>query len=131
MAVEKEQLKVESETARRRPIQLITENGFSIVRRSDLEGAVAPATGIHAFLVLDPSDHELEVSVEIEPGFRDEIVLKSRGLISGESSYWVCCAERHLATYVWENDACPPNAKLKVETMTADDVNLAYRWGRS
>ena len=128
MAEKKEKLKRESETARRRPIQLITENGFSVVRRSDLEGAAAPATGTHAFLVRDPNDHELEISVEIEPGFRDEIVLKSRGLISSESSYWICCAERHLANYLSEQDDYPPDATLKVNQLTPDDLNLARRW---
>lgn len=131
MAVKKQQLKHDSETAQRRPIELITENGFSIVRASDLDRVAATATGIYAFLVRDPHDYELEITVEIAQAFRNEIGLQSRGRISGESSYWICCAERHLADYLWENGDYPPDATLEVAVPNPRDVDLAHRWDRN
>lgn len=131
MAVKKEQLEHDSETARRRPIELITENGFSIVRMSDLEAEAAPASRLYVFLVRDPNDYELEITVEIERSFWHQIVMQSRSRISGESSYWICCAERHLTDYLWDKGDYPPDALLSVCTPTPVDVELAHRWGRN
>ena len=66
MAVKREQLVQDSDTARYRPIQLITENGFSIVRASDLYGDGATDAREHSFLVRDPHGYELDIAVEIE-----------------------------------------------------------------
>jgi len=53
---------------------------------------------------------------------------RSAGGISADSSYWICCAERHLADYLFAEDDYPPDARLKVEKLTPDDCNLAMRW---
>jgi hypothetical protein len=129
MAVKKEHLEVESDAARCRPIELITENGFSIVRADELDGARPSPARTYGFLVRDPNDHELEISVHISRAAFNEIVFRRAGLIAAESSYWVACAERHLADYLWEHDGCPPDATLRVELLTPRDLNLARRWG--
>lgn len=131
MAVKKEQLRVNREQAQRPPIELITENGFSIVRTPEREAEVAAATRIYNFLVRDPHDYELEIAVEISLAFRSQIILQSRGRISSESSYWICCAERHLADYLWENDDYPPGTTLEVALVTPRDLDLAHRWDRN
>ena len=130
MAVKKEQLDLNSEAAGRRPIELITENGFSIIREADIGAADVPPPGTYTFLVGTPNDYELEITVELDQGFRNEVRRLSGGRLSRESSYWICCAERHLATYLWDEDDCPPNAALKVGELTPEDVNLAHRWGK-
>jgi hypothetical protein len=130
MAVKKENLDLDAETARRRPIELVTENGFSIVRVADLDEAAARSTGAYVFLVQDPNNQETEIAVEIDPRFRNEIGLRSLGRLSTTSSYWICRAERHLAAYLWENDEYPPDATLRVEDLTLDDINLSHRWDR-
>jgi hypothetical protein len=127
MAVKKENLEVDSVAARCRPIELITENGFSIVRESD--GTRPAPEGRYVFMVRDPEGSEHEITVEIDQQAVNEITLRSRGRISSESSYWICCAERHLAEYLWENDHYPPDGKLRVEQLTPKDLNLAIRWG--
>ena len=128
MAVKKEQLVPDSEAACQRPIELITENGFSIVRTSEVDGSSTPAAGPHTFLVRDPYGYELDIAVEIDRPAVLEVFRRSAGRISNESSYWICCAERHLADYLWEQDDYPPDDGLKVEKLTPDDCNLAMRW---
>jgi hypothetical protein len=129
MAVKREQLVNDSEAARSRPIELITENGFSIVRLSDVDRAKTQSTGSYSFVVHDPDEYVLEINVEIDPQVIEEIGRRSEGRISRESSYWISCAERHLAEYLWEYDDYPPGARLAVHQSSPDDCDLASRWG--
>jgi hypothetical protein len=131
MAVKKEHLEVHSAAARCRPIELITENGFSIVRASELEGATPSPAGKYQFVVADAQGNQMEITVEIDGKVVIEITLRSRGRIASQSSYWICCAERHLADYLWEEDSYPPDGKLTVAQLALEDVNLANRWGRT
>jgi hypothetical protein len=128
MAVRKEELVRNSEAARHRPIELITENGFSIVRLDDVDGANAAASGGYTFVVRDRDGYELEIAVAIERPAVLEVFKRSAGRISIANSYWICCAERQLADYLWENDDYPPADSLKVERLTPDDLDLARRW---
>ena len=128
MAVKKDQLELDGDEALHRPIELITENGFGIVRVDEIEGASPAAPGCYLFIVRDPRDAELEITVVFAEAAAVEIVLRSRGRISNQSTYWICCAERHLAEYLWEHDDFPPNATLCVELLTPDDLNLARCW---
>jgi len=129
MAVKKEKLEVDVATARCRAIELITENGFSIVRADERDAKRRAPGGTFVFIVRDREGPERAMEVEIKSPVVDEIISRSRGRISSESPYWICCAERHLAEYLWENDDYPPDGKLRVEQLTLDDVNLAIRWG--
>ncbi|PYS85288.1 MAG: hypothetical protein DMF70_04505 [Acidobacteria bacterium] len=129
MAAQKENLEVDSAAARGRPIELITENGFSIVRPGEGDGPMPAPEGTYVFMVSDPEGSEREIAVSIDQQAVSEITLRSGGRLSSNSSYWICCAERHLAEYLWENDTCPPDGKLRVEQLTLQDLNLATRWG--
>ena len=131
MAIKKEDLEVDVAAARCRPIELITENGFSIVRASELDGARPSPAGKYEFVVGDAHRNQMEITVEIDGKAVIEITLRSRGRISSQSSYWICCAERHLAEYLWENDGYPPDGKLMVDQLALEDLNLANRWGRT
>ena len=113
-----------------RPIEFLTENGFSIIRLSDIDKSISAVGATHEFLVRDPHGYELHITVQISSDGIAEIGRRSRGRISNESSYWVSLAERHLATYLWENDDYPPDAKLTVNQLTLDDLDLAIRWDR-
>ena len=130
MAAKREQLVSDREAARSRPIQLITENDFSIVRTDEVDGASAPTTREYTFLVRDPHGYELDIAVEIDPLVVIEVVKRSEGRISAESSYWICCAERHLASYLLEQDDYPPDGVLKVDRLTPNDLDCAMRWQR-
>ena len=128
MAVKKENLEVDSAAARVRPIELLTENGFSIVRVGEGASPTRSPDRRYAFVVSDPKGSERGIEVEIDQQAVGEITRRSRGRISSDSSYWICCAERHLAEYLWKTDNYPPDGKLRVEQLTLDDVNLAIRW---
>src|SRR5215813_1469495 len=88
----------------RPPIEFLTENGFSIIRLSDLDHSISTTGLTHEFLVRDPHLYELQITVQISSGPVGEINHRARGRISLESSYWISLAERHLANYLWEND---------------------------
>lgn len=124
----KDVLASENLPARRQPIEYQTENGFAIIRLCEVDQAVSIAGTKHSFVVRDPHGYELDVTVEITDAAVAEVVRRSRGRLSLESSYWINCAERHLATYLFENDDYPPDAKLTVNQLTLDDLELAKRW---
>jgi len=113
------------------PIEFITENGFSITRPWEVKGSPAPPDARFGFLVSDPAGTEREVFIEIDRRLCAETELRTRQRILRASSFWVCCAERHLANYVTEHDAFPPAGGLTVEALDREEVLLAIRWDKS
>src|SRR5216684_3972773 len=91
------------------PIEFLTENGFSIIRLSEIDKSIPAVGATHEFLVRDPHGYELHITVQIPRDAIAEVGWRSRGRISNQSSYWIALAERHLATYLWENDDYPPD----------------------
>src|SRR5437899_1853193 len=118
----------DSSYARSRPVELQTENDFSIIRRCDVDGTISSGEREHWFIVRDPYGYELEITVDIADRAIAEVLRRSEGRLSFESSYWINCAERHLSTYLWENEDYPPDAKLTVDYLTPEDLDLARRW---
>lgn len=114
-----------------RPIEFLTENGFSIERPWETNGSPLPTDGKCRFLVSDPQAKQREVKVEISLGLLLDTSFHTRGRIEPTSSFWICCAERHLADYVWEHDAFPDSDRLLVETLNPEEVILATRWEKS
>ena len=114
-----------------RPVEFLTENGFAIVRSWEADGAPAPTDGSFCFLVGDPEDTEYQVTVEIANQLLKETEFTTRGRIQVSNSFWICCAERHLAGYVEEHEHVPDNNKLTLEILNCEAVMLAFRWGRS
>lgn len=112
----------------RKPISYLTENGFSIVRRCDLDTTISAAGTEHCFVVRDPDGYELDITVDIADQAIAEIVQRSRGRLTLASSYWIACAERHLANYLWEHDDYPPDGRLTVDYLSPEDLDLARRW---
>jgi hypothetical protein len=111
-----------------RPIEFLTENGFAIVRLSDIDKSIPAVGATHEFLVRDPHGYELHITVQVASNLIAEIDRRCRGRISNESSYWINLAERHLATYLWENDDYPSDARLQLDQLTLDDLDYARRW---
>jgi len=111
-----------------RPIEFLTENGFSILRRWEIDRVPPPPTGSYPFLVRDPHNSDQEVDVEIADYVLEQLAIRDRIRILLCSSFWICCAERHLAAYLWERDECPPGNKLVVQLLDPEEVILAARW---
>jgi hypothetical protein len=120
----------ESVPADARPIELVTENGFSILRPWEIDRVPPPIDGNYPFLVRNPQSLERVVAVEIADDAVVQIELQTRLRILLSSSFWICCAERHLAIYVRENDDYPPGDRLRVEQLGAEECMAAIRWGR-
>lgn len=108
-------------------IEFITENGFSIVRPWEADGAPAPAEGKCRFSVGD-GFAEREITVEISSKVAAEIELRTRGRVQLSSLFWIYCAERHLANYLAEHEHFPEQNELIVATPDREDILLAMRW---
>lgn len=118
----------DSVPAATRPIEFVTENGFSILRLWEINREALPSPGKYNFIVQTPQSLEREITVEIADKLVQEIELKTGGRVLPGSSYWICCAERHLATYLWENDDCPMDNRLCFDRLDPEDVMSAIRW---
>lgn len=109
------------------PVKLITENGFTIVRLCELgQGSSDSATDCH-FIVGGPKGGERGVTV----GFAETAIRilqsqqpKSKPLPLS-SPFWLHCAERHLAAYLWEKNEVPPGGRLIVDQLSVEDQYLA------
>ena len=114
-----------------RAIELLTENGFSIFRLWEIETAPHPTGGSYEFLVRTADGIERKLLVEITHEVVSQIEIHTGGRILLSNSFWIWCAERHLATHLSEHDECPRDGKLRVETLTPADLNLSIRWERT
>ena len=121
---------VRSEDDSSHAIEFITENGFSIVRPWESGRSPAPVDGRCCFSVSD-GFIEREITVEVSQRVVAEIFLRTRGRIQLSSSFWVCCAERHLANYVSAQADFPERNELIVESLDREDILLAMRWEKS
>lgn len=141
MAITNEEVLSETVAGRQRPIECVTENGFSIIRRSEVEtcglSGAATAPGCSAdtdtahecrFLVRNPRGWEREVTVEFDDGVIAHVETLRRSHLSLTSGFWLNCAERCLATYLWENDGYPPGGQLTVNELCGDELLLATHW---
>jgi hypothetical protein len=111
----------------RRPIELQTENSFCIIRRCDVDEQ-SPRTGTkHCFIVRDPHGYELDITVSFSQNAFADAIRRSCGRLTFESAFWLTSAERHLADYLWEHEDYPPDARITIDCLTPDDVDLARR----
>ena len=131
MAAKSERVLPDAELSQTQPIELITENGHSIVRSWEINNEPRPTQGPYSFIVRSPAGRQDTVIAEIKTELVREIEIHTRGRVLPSSSYWAWCAERHLATHLWENDECPRDGKLRIETLTPADLNLSIRWERT
>ena len=117
--------------ARTQPIELLTEKGFSIVRPWEVDQVPPPTSGTYRFRVRNPQNVERDIIVEVADAIVARVAIQTGGRILFQSSFWICCAERHLANYVWETADYPVNNKLRVEQLDPEDIMSALRWGKA
>src|SRR5205085_9523240 len=110
--------------------ELVTENGFHIIRSCDLLSAPVGVPDVHRFIVRDRREREREVVVEFAPAARAQIERGGRHRLTPDSSFWLACAERALAAYLWVQDACPPDARLVLQEVCLNELELARCWQR-
>jgi hypothetical protein len=111
-----------------RPIEFITENGFSILRVWEIQRVAPPVDGKYPFMVRDPKGAEGECMVEAMSVVVAEVMARTHGRIGPFSSFWIYCLERYLANYLFEHNKCPVNDKLMIDELEPEDCLLALRW---
>lgn len=99
-------------------IKFVTENGFMIERVCERQELTTDSpSGCH-FVVRGPDDKERRVIVVFgEAAIR--LVQSSRSTpLPLNSPFWLCCAERQLATYLWEKNDYPPAGRLTIDQLS-------------
>jgi hypothetical protein len=128
MASSRKQFRPDPAAQAKSPIKYLTENGFSIIRLSDLDPSVINTPGECRFLVQDEHDAEREIKVSFSEDLMARIRIRRRDALSDKSVFWLVCAESYLATYLWENNNYPPDGRLTVNQLSPDELMLAMHW---
>jgi hypothetical protein len=131
MAAQSERVLADVELSRTQPIELVTENGYSIIRSCEINDEPPPTQGTYSFVVRSPDGLQRAVIVEITTKLVRAIEIHTGGRILLSNSFWIWCAERHLALHLWEHDECPRDGKLRIEVLAPADLNLSIRWERT
>ncbi|PYS48805.1 MAG: hypothetical protein DMF68_12065 [Acidobacteria bacterium] len=109
-------------------VEVVTENGFSIVRLSDLEKRLPCVPYEYHFMVRSPDGIERNITVRFSNEAISLVQLRRRPPLTCVSSYWISCAERSLATYLLEKNHFPPDEKFILEELCLDELEIARRW---
>ena len=128
MAVTRQKSSPERSSQVSSPIQYVTENGFSIIRLSEVDGLENDTARECCFLVRNERGWEREVMVNFEESLITQIQSRRRTRLSETSVLWLICAEQCLATYLRENDNYPDGGRLNVHELSVDALLLATHW---
>lgn len=131
MAAQSERVRPDADASESHPIELVTENGYSIVRLWELNDEPAPTDGSFKFMVSALEGAQETVVVEVAKEAIAQIEVHTVGRILRSSCFWIYCAERHLASHLSQHGESPRDEGLRVETLTPADLNLSIRWERS
>ena len=131
MTAQSERILADAEATESCPIELITEHGHSIIRSWEINNEPAPARGPYVFVIRTPDGLNESVVVEIAEEVTTQIELHTRSRILLSNTFWIFCAERHLASHLAEHNKCPQEGRLCVERLTPADMNLSIRWERT
>lgn len=128
MASSRKQFRPDPLAQAKSPIKYLTENGFSIIRLSDIDPSVINPPTECRFLVQDEHEVEREIKVNFSEDLMARIRIRRRGALSDKSMFWLVCAESHLATYLWETNDYPPDGRLTMNDLSPDELMLAIHW---
>ncbi len=133
MAVTRQRISSERSPQVSSPIQYVTENGFSIIRLTEVDGLENDSARNCRFLVRNERGSEREVTVHFEESLVAQIQSQRRKnqrrtRLLETSVLWVICAEQCLATYLWENDNYPDGGRLDIGELSVDALLLATHW---
>ena len=128
MASSRKQFRADPLAQAKSPIKYLTENGFCIIRLSDIDPSVINTPTECRFLVQDEHDVEREIKVNFSEDLMARIRIRRRGALSDKSVFWLVCAESRLATYLWETNDYPPHDRLTMNELSPDELMLAIHW---
>jgi len=110
------------------PIKYLTENGFSILRLSEIDSSVIDTPRECRFMVQQDSGIEREIKAGFTPTVIEGLRIRRRVALSESSMFWLVCAESYLARYLWEMNEFPPNGRLVIDELPPDELMLALHW---
>jgi hypothetical protein len=128
MAANRKALRPEHLPEASSPIRYVTENGFSIIRLSEIDSTVSDTPRECRFLVQREDEKECEIKVAFEEEVVDTLRIRRRFPLSASSLFWLVCAESCLATYLWEQDDYPPAGQLVIGYLPPDELMLGLHW---
>lgn len=109
-------------------IEIVTMNGFHILRPADVGDDTPDKPNERRFIVKSPSGGEYKVTVEIEDESVGYVERMTRRRLPPENSFWTQRAQSTLAAYLWNEGCAPPNRKLTARSVDRDDLQIAERW---
>jgi hypothetical protein len=128
MASSRKQFRPDPEAQAKSPIKYLTENGFGIIRLSDLDPSVINTPGECRFLVQGEHEAEREIKVSFSDDLIARLRIRRRGALWDKSMFWLVCAESRLATYLWEKNDYPPGERMTMNELSPDELMLAIHW---
>ena len=128
MAMHRKQVRPDSLPLARPPIKYLTENGFTIVRLSEINPSVIDRPGECRFLVQREDGPERAIKVGFDQRVIEHLRIRRRIPLSETSMFWVACAESCLATYLWEKADYPAAGRLTMNDLGPDELMLAIHW---
>ena len=131
MLVQTDRPAIDAEPEKTRPIELLTENGFSIVRSWELDGTPPPTIRTYEFRISAPQGAQQRILVTITEDVLRQLAAHVRPRVESSGSFWVCCAERHLTNFLDEGESFPPGHNLILRRLDPEEIILAMRWGRT
>ena len=128
MVMHRKQVRPDPLPLARPPIKYLTENGFTIVRLSEINPSVIDRPGECQFLVQREDEAKREVKVGFDQSVVGYLRIRRRIPLSETSMFWVACAESCLANYLWEKNEYPPDGRLAISELSPDELMLALHW---
>lgn len=128
MAISRKQIRPERLPCATPPIKYLTENGFTIVRLSDVDGAIRNSPADCGFLVQRDDGPVREIHVNFEQQLVAELLVGRRTPLTDNSVFWLVRTESCLANYLWEHDEFPLHDRLPIQRLSPDELMLALHW---
>lgn len=129
MAVEKARITGRTRIRPSAHIEVVTDNGFCITRACELKVSGSDSASECHFIVGISSVGIRSIRVR----FTEAAIAmaqeqrSSRAPLSLTDLFWLRSAELHLAKYVWENNECPPDGLLTIDSLSSSDLLSASR----
>lgn len=99
----------------------VTMNGFTLLRASEVEGALPQKPNERRFLVRRPDGSKQEVVVEISEEAMEAANRIARG-VPIERSFWTTQAETFLSDFIWTDGTVPATGRLTLRAAEHDQL---------
>lgn len=116
----------ESTKHRTVPHTVVTMNGFTILRSSDVNRVLPQKSNERRFIVSTPEGQEREIVVEIDREAIEAVEKVTHRLPLGKS-FWTEQAERFLSAFIWNDGQAPASGRLTLKGVEREELEKAAR----